>query len=432
MHIYTRSGDEWVETGRLLPPEPSEGNGFGFSLAHSGNRLLVTAMDPRSPEGGGVHTFSRDGSEWIHDGRIVAEGLPEGMIVGIAMALSGDLAAINAVSQTGDSMVLLFRNVDGHWVQKAMLESPEPAERTGFGGTLALSAETLVVGAPVADSASGAAYVYEGGPDGWTMTGELTIADGPGSYLGISATMMPDRILVGAGSPRDRSGSVVSFTRQNGEWTETGRLAAFDGSAGDQFGSAMATDGQTLWVGAPGANGRQGGIYEFGDGNADGWSSVTRLGAPEPEAGDWVGTVVTYGGGVLVSGMPRDDYGLGTALIFARDGDGWTDGHSIFSEVEGMDPVLGSEVECAEGAATVFGCGNVDLVSFVPVEDLAGPAACASTMCGDGPTPRPSATTRSWAVRMAPRSWTSPIRSTRWSWATFPSPNGRRGACGGT
>jgi choice-of-anchor B domain-containing protein len=372
VHIYTRSGDEWVETGRLLPPEPSEGNGFGFSLAHSGNRLLVTAMDPRSPEGGGVHTFSRDGSEWIHDGRIVAEGLPEGMIVGIAMALSGDLAAINAVSQTGDSMVLLFRNVDGHWVQEAMLESPEPAERTGFGGTLALSAETLVVGAPVADSASGAAYVYEGGPDGWTMTGELTIADGPGSYLGISATMMPDRILVGAGSPRDRSGSVVSFTRQNGEWTETGRLAAFDGSAGDQFGSSMATDGQTLWVGAPGANGRQGGIYEFGDGNADGWSSVTRLGAPEPEAGDWVGTVVTYGGGVLVSGMPRDDYGLGTALIFARDGDGWTDGHSIFSEVEGMDPVLGSEVECAEGAATVFGCGNVDLVSFVPVEDLGG------------------------------------------------------------
>ncbi len=372
VHIYTRSGDEWVETGRLLHPAPSEGNGFGFSMAHSGNRLLVTALNQRSPEDGGVHTFSRDGSEWVHEGRIVAEGLPEGMVVGISMALSGDLAAINAGSRTGDGVVLIFRRVDGGWAQEAVLESPEPAQRTGFGGALALAGETLIVGAPVADSASGAVYVYEGGPDGWTMTRELTIADGPESFFGVSAMAMADRILVGVGSPFGQAGSVVSFTRQNGEWTEAGRLAAFDGSAGDQFGSSMAADGQTLWVGAPGANGRRGGIYEFTRGNADGWSSVTRLGPQEPEAGDGVGTIVTYGDGVLVSGMPRDDYGLGTAMIFARDGEGWTDGHSIFSEVEGMAPVLGSEVECAEGAATLFGCSNVDLVSFVPVEDLGG------------------------------------------------------------
>ena len=372
VHIYSRRGDVWVETGKLAHPEPSEGNGFGFSLAHSGDRLLVTAANPRSPENGGVHTFSRDGSGWSHDGRIVPEGLPDGMIVGMAMVLSGDVAAINGGSRTGDGTVLLFRNVDGDWVQEAMLESPGAQERTGFGSALALSGETLVVGAPGADSTSGAAYVYEDGSDGWTMTGELTIADGPGSYLGISAMVIEDRVLVGAGSPLDQGGKVVSFSRQDGEWIEAGRLAAFDGGAGDQFGSTMATDGQTLWVGAPGANERRGGIYEFAGRTGDGWNSVSKVAAPEPEAGDWMGTIVAHGDGVLVSGMPRDDYGLGTALIFARDGDGWADGHSIFSEVDGMDPVLGSQVDCAEGAATVFGCSGVDLVSFVPVEDLGG------------------------------------------------------------
>ena len=372
VYIYTRSGDTWVQTGRFTHPEPSEGNGFGISMAHSGDRLLVTAANLRSPEGGGVHAFSRGGSGWSHDGQIVADGLPEGMILGMATALSGDISAINAGSRTGDSRVLLFRNVDGGWVQEAMLESPVPEERTGFGGALALSGGTLVVGAPAADSASGAAYVYEGGSDGWTMTGELTIADGPGSYFGVSAMVLADRILVGAGSPFDQPGSLVSFTRQDGDWIETGRLAAFDGSGGDQFGSSMATDGQTLWVGAPGANGRKGGIYEFAGSVGGDWTSVSKVAGSTAEVGDWMGTVVALGNGVLVSGMPRDDYGLGTATIFEREGDGWTDGFSVFSEVEGMDPVLGSEVECAEGAATVFGCSNVDLVSFVPVEDLGG------------------------------------------------------------
>ena len=372
VYIYTRSGDTWVQTGRLTHPEPSEGNGFGISMAHSGDRLLVTAANLRSPEGGGVHAFSRGGSGWSHDGQIVADGLPEGMILGMATALSGDIAAINAGSRTGDSRVLLFRNVDGGWVQEAMLESPVAEERTGFGGALALSGGTLVVGAPAADSASGAAYVYEGGSDGWTMTGELTIADGPGSYFGVSTMVLADRILVGAGSPFDQPGSLVSFTRQDGDWIETGRLAAFDGSGGDQFGSSMATDGQTLWVGAPGANGRKGGIYEFAGSAGGDWTSVSKVAGSTADVGDWMGTVVALGNGVLVSGMPRDDYGLGTATIFEREGDGWTDGFSVFSEVEGMDPVLGSEVECAEGAATVFGCSNVDLVSFVPVEDLGG------------------------------------------------------------
>ncbi len=372
VYIYTRSGDTWVQTGRLTHPEPSEGNGFGISMAHSGDRLLVTAANPRSPGGGGVHAFSRGGSGWNHDGQIVADGLPEGMIPGMATALSGDVAALNAGSRSGDSRVLLFRDVDGAWVQEAMLESPGTEERTGFGGALALSGGTLVVGAPAADSASGVAYVYESGPDGWTMTGELTIADGPGSYFGVSAMVMADRILVGAGSPFDQPGNLVSFTRQDGDWIETGRLAAFDGSGGDQFGSSMATDGQTLWVGAPGANGRKGGIYEFAGSAGGDWTSVSKVAGSRADVGDWMGTVVALGNGVLVSGMPRDDYGLGTATIFEREGDGWTDGFSVFSEVEGMDPVLGSEVECAEGAATVFGCSNVDLVSFVPVEDLGG------------------------------------------------------------
>ena len=372
VYIYSRSGDGWVEAGRLTHPQPSEENGFGSALAVAGDRLLVSALNPRPPASASVHAFVRTSGGWNHVGEIVAQGLAEGMLLGTSMAIDGDVAAIGAGSRAGDGAVLIFRNDGGEWAQEALVEDPGTDERSAFGATLAVSGGQVVVGNPVADSLAGAAYVYENGPDGWSMTAELTIADGPGAYFGMAAHATSDRILVSAGDPFDQRGQVVSFTRQDGQWTEAGRLTAFDGGSSDGFGSTLAADGRTLWVGAPGANGRRGVIYEFAGDGADGWATVQKIVTRDREIGEWMGTVVAQGGDVLVSGMPRDDYGLGTALIFERDGDGWTDGHAIFSEVEGYDPVLGGEVDCAEGEAAVFGCSDVDLVSFVPVEDLGG------------------------------------------------------------
>ncbi len=371
IHTYIREGDRWVEAGRLTGPEPSAGDGFGYGIAVSGDRMLVTALNPRSPQGGGVHSYIRTATGWSHDGMIVADVLPEGAMMGFA-ALSGDRAAVATASMRGDGPVLLFRHTGGSWIQEATLESPQPGERIGFGGSIALSDDMLVVGAPIADSAMGAAFVYEPGPDGWDMTAELAGDGSAGSYLGTSALIMEDRILVAGGHPVNDAGTVFVFASDDGQWTEVGRLAAFDGSPGDQFGTTMAADGPMLWVGAPGVDTRRGGIYEFGGDGMGGWASAMKLTDPSPEPGAWMGTRVAYGNGVLVSGMPRDDYGAGTALILERDGEGWTEGFSVFTDVTGMAPVLGGQVDCAEGNASAFGCSDVDLVSFVPVEDLGG------------------------------------------------------------
>ena len=367
---YMRDGDRWIEAGRLTGPESSAGDGFGYGIVLSGDRMLVTALNPRSPEGGGVHSYLRTETGWSHEGMLVADGLPEGMMMANA-ALAGDQAAVATASMNSDGAVLLFRSAAGAWVQEAMLESPRPGERTGFGGSIALSDDILVVGAPGADSARGAAFVYEPGPDGWTMTAELT-GGGDGSYMGSAALIMEDRILMAAGHPLSDPGSVVVFAREDDAWTEVGRLGAFDGAPGDQFGTTMASDGATLWVGAPGVDTRRGGIYEFAADGAVGWASATKLTEPEPQPGAWMGTRVAYGNGILVSGMPRDDYGAGTALILEREGSAWASGFSVFTDIEGMEAVLGGQVDCAEGAASAFGCSDVDLVAFVPVADLGG------------------------------------------------------------
>ena len=375
VYVYTLSDDAWVETDTIVAPEPAEGDGFGSAMAVSGDRMLVGSWNPRSPAANGVHSFVRAESEWRHEGMIVAEGLPEGVSVGSAVALNGDLAVLHAGSpRGGTSLLLVFRHADGAWVQEAVLESPNPEENTGFGRSLALSGEMLVTGAPGADTTAGAAYVFEAGPEGWTMTGELRNEGGSESFFGTAALILGDRVLVAAGGSfgQGEPGVVLSFSRREGEWVETGRLTAFDGGARDMFGSTMATDGATLWLGAPGAHSRRGAIYEFEPDGDGAWSAATRISAPEPEPGDGLGRVLAHGGGVLVSGMPGDDYGAGTAMIFERDGDDWGDGTSVFSEIVGYDPVTGGQVDCSGGAASVFGCSDMDLVAFIPVGDLGG------------------------------------------------------------
>ena len=77
----------------MLPLE----TGFGYSLAVSGTHLLVTALNPRSPEGGAksVYAFTRTATGWTSAGKIMPDGLPEEILLG-AVALSGDLAAVAA------------------------------------------------------------------------------------------------------------------------------------------------------------------------------------------------------------------------------------------------------------------------------------------------------------------------------------------------
>ena len=393
VYIYTMAGGGWVEAGSIISPEPAQGDGFGTGLAVSGGRLLVTA----SPGGGGrrpggrggagagpsaparVYVFERTGSTWTAAGMLAPEGLPEGVRLG-AVATDGDLAAAavavpprrgpdNTIIRN-DGMIVVFRNRGGEWIQEAVLESPRSDQITAFGGSLALSGEMLVVGAPETDSLAGAVFVYEPGEGGWTMTGELSSDDGAGSFFGARLLVAGDHLLVAAGRPPQQPGQVVAFVSDGDGWSESGRLRAFDGSAGDQFGAAMTSDGSTLWVGAPGAGGGRGAIYEFAM-NDGGWGSVSRLGGHR-QLGEWMGTLLAHGDDMLVTGMPRDDYGLGTAMIFSGGPGGWSEGATVFREADGIEPVLGDQVDCADGEAHVFGCSDVDLVSFIPSKDMGG------------------------------------------------------------
>ena len=375
VHTYARDGDVWMETGTIMSPDAAVGDGFGTSLAASEGRLLVVAANSDGADAGRIYVFSRTADGWAPDGVILPEGLPEGALLS-SVVFSGDLAAA-AVSmrpeppaQSADGVVLVFRDTGGGWVQEALLESSQQIRSTRFGTSVALGDGMVVVGAPRAGALAGAVFVHEPAAGGWSVTAELSSPDGPASFFGASVAVAGDRILVSAGNPSTQPGRVIAFERDGDGWSEGGRVQAPDGGPQDRFGATLITDGATVWAGAPGVDQQRGAVYEIPLVSA-GWGPVRRL-ASGSANGSQLGGRLAHAGGVLVSGNPGADSGLGTALILDGGPGGWSEGSTVFKEVEEIEPVLAGEVACAEGEATVFGCNEVDLVAYMPVSQLGG------------------------------------------------------------
>lgn len=216
------------------------------------------------------------------------------------------------------------RGGDGAWGLAATLVAEGGAGADNFGIAVALDGGTAVVGAwGVGDREplSGSAYVFErdrGGPGAWGQTARLTASDGAmGDLFGEAVAISGDTIVVGAwhhdGVGAD-SGAAYVFERGAGGWAEVGKLTAGDAAAGARFGWPLAIDGGALVVGAEGADAAY--VFERGAGGPGGWGQVARL---EPWGDDLFGAAVAIDGGAVAVGAQGNMPGSGAAYVFGRD-----------------------------------------------------------------------------------------------------------------
>jgi hypothetical protein len=214
------------------------------------------------------------------------------------------------------------------------LTASDGAESDQLGRSVAIDGDTLVLGAPSDDRDKGAVYVFRRSGDTWTQTAKLTAGDGVESdQLGLSVAIDGDTIVAGApfdtiGASRSQ-GSVYTFARAGAaERTETAKLIATDGAAGDELGISVAIDGDTIVAGAPvddvGANADQGSAYAFARAGAAERTEMAKLTATDGAAGDELGFSVAIDGDTILGGAAFDDVGAnilqGSAYTFARTG----------------------------------------------------------------------------------------------------------------
>jgi hypothetical protein len=234
---------------------------------------------------------------------------------------------LRALSLAG-LLLLLTPSAFAHPLRTEPRITSKPAELTAsdgaandyFGQSVAISGNTIVVGAPT-EFGAGAAYVYTMPENGWetaTETAELLPTDGDdGDQFGASIAISGDTIVVGApGAAGGGAAYLFTLPASGGTDYDSKELQPSGAPAYAEFGASVASSGTQVVVGAPGLNvtpsggttqnASQGGVYTFA---LPGGSSTGLLTAADGAAYDELGTSVAVSGGAVAAGAPGRQVG---------------------------------------------------------------------------------------------------------------------------
>ncbi|MCB9902771.1 MAG: FG-GAP repeat protein [Planctomycetes bacterium] len=310
-YVFQRVGGVWSQQAYLKASNAAAGVAFGWSLAISGELVVVgAALEDGSSSGvngnqnargagasGAAYIFERTSGLWSQQAYLKASNTDQGDQFGSSVAVSGELVVVGApgedgtamgvnVDETGNSRTnsgaaYIFERAAGVWSQKAYVKSSNADVDDLFGASVAISGELVVVGAwhessnatgingnESSDSAShsGAAYVFEriGGVWGQQAYLKASNTDADDEF-GLSVAISGERVIVGSwhessnatginGNEADdsafSSGAAYIFERIGGLWSQMAYLKASNTGTWDQFGHAVAISGDLVVVGA--------------------------------------------------------------------------------------------------------------------------------------------------------------------------------------
>lgn len=208
VYIFTRTAGTWTLQDTLVASDAAANDKFGDSVALSGNgdNVIIGATRETtagSPQAGAAYIFTRSGSTWTEEQKIIGSTVNAQDQFGYAVAMSDDgNSAVVTAPIAGSGRAFFFTRTAGSWSEEEILSGSGQ-----FGRSVGMSGDgnTLVVGAPFEDTTqpdSGALYVYT--HDGSTWGSPLFIKAGSpanGDRLGWSASMSNDGGTVMAGTP---------------------------------------------------------------------------------------------------------------------------------------------------------------------------------------------------------------------------------------
>jgi hypothetical protein len=311
-YVFVRTGTAWSQQAYLKPHNTDTNDGFGSSVAISGDTIAVgapledssaldvggDASDDSVADSGAAYVFVRAGVAWTAEAYLKASNTGASDLFGADVAISGDTIAVGAYLEDSEATgvggdqgnenaqssgaVYVFARSGATWSPEAYVKATNSDEFDEFGHAVALSGDTLVVGASLEDSGatgvggnqadetaldSGAAYVYGRSGSVWTSQAYLKAVNaGPGDTFGWSVAIDGDAIVVGArledgsatgvdGADDEAapdSGAAYLFLRDGTTWAHEAHLKASNTASFDQYGQAVAVSGDTVAVTAPG------------------------------------------------------------------------------------------------------------------------------------------------------------------------------------
>ncbi|MBI4750747.1 MAG: FG-GAP repeat protein [Acidobacteria bacterium] len=335
------------QQSKLVASDGAANDLFGVRVAISGETAVIGAIgDTVGANGsqGSAYVFVRSGTAWSQQQKLTAADGAASDLFGISVAIDGDTVVVgtrgdDVGANANQGSAYVFVRSGTTWAQQQKLTASDGAANDNFGQSVAINSNTVVVGANLDDVGAsgnrGSAYVFVRTGTIWTQQQQLTAAGGADNdQFGSSVAISGDTVVVGAFqvdvSGRFDQGSAYVFVRSGTTWSQQQQLTASDGAGADLFGVSVAISGETVVVGAPQADvsGRssQGAAYVFVRSGTV-WSQQQKLTASDGAANDDFGRSVAISGETVVAGSRQDDVGgngnQGSAYVFVRTGSVW-------------------------------------------------------------------------------------------------------------
>jgi hypothetical protein len=336
-YVFTRGTGGWSERAKLAAGDADDA--FGFSVAVAGDTIVVGAPlvdDPGNPSGistGGAFVYVRDGDAWPFQAKLTADDGATGDKVGTAVAIGADgntvvLGAKQDFAADTPGAAYVFVRDGTTWSQQAKLTADDGAAGDNFGFSVAISGDTVVVGAVRDDADAGAAYVFQRDGTTWSQQDKLTAGDAAGfDRLGWSVAVSGDTAVAGAVNAEVEtigSGAAYVFLRSGESWSEQAKLSVGDPAEADELGSgvAISRDERTVLLGGariPGFEFNIGKVYVFRRSGST-WSEEIKITPGDGAVGDGFGRAVAFSGNVAAVGaFGADDGGSSAGAAYVYD-----------------------------------------------------------------------------------------------------------------
>ncbi|WP_437278358.1 FG-GAP repeat protein [Sorangium sp. So ce375] len=314
-----------TEQQALYASNASSDDYFGWSVAISGNTAVVGAMGTDA-----AYVFVRDGASWSQAAVLTpGDGLP-GDFFGVSAAIDGDTIVVgNRASSTGRRAAYVFvRSGDAWHEQQKLVAQSGPGGDGRFGYAVAISGDTIMVGAP-SDYGRGGAYIFVRSGAVWAQQAALAPSL-DARVQGYAVALHGDTAVMGSDcddGARAHSCQVYVYTRVGDAWSEQAVLYPPAGSTPHyRFGGSLSLSSETLAVGtivydevSPGRLAAV--VFARSEGA---WTQRAMLYSSDaPGWGGWFrnASVAVSGDRLVLSGS---DDGAPGPRIFSRIGGVWT------------------------------------------------------------------------------------------------------------
>lgn len=328
------------ESGKLIASDGASSDRFGTSVAVDGDTLVIGATNAQAAglSAGAAYVFTRTTSSWTDAVQVARLTGSQGTFsddFGSDVAIHEDTIVVGArraeVDGVNQGAAYVFEKPAGGWTnmtETAKLFASNGHALDSFGISVAISGDTIVVGAYLAGApqGQGKVYVFERSPSGWVSGTEIASLVGVAQtqLFGNSVAIEGDTIVASAPGPLfpRPSGMVAVYEKPPSGWGNTSPAAVLDPlnpGITTLFGDSVALDGSVIAVGDPWAKA----VYVFEEPQT-GWASTTETAKLTASgAGGNVGAALALDGTTILSGAPETFVGCsvdGRAYLFEKSG----------------------------------------------------------------------------------------------------------------